>query len=143
MMPRLVDVVPEMNNATDAETHRTRGKRWESKLRKEFDKRKAKAAEMLRSNRPENSVFRIAQVNALPVMTVRDIEAAILADMATLNEMTRKRVERFVHAFGTTTTNFEVLSGIQIQTFLEGEILAEDEIRSIDSFLDRMNEIEV
>ncbi|MEK4406681.1 hypothetical protein MKZ26_20155 [Sporosarcina sp. FSL K6-6792] len=76
----LRDVVFEMTHTTEYKVHRRRGDEWGATIRQDQEDCKRKAA-MLRSNRSEYTVFRIAQINALPVLVVRDIEAAILVEV--------------------------------------------------------------
>ncbi|WP_336865241.1 hypothetical protein [Peribacillus frigoritolerans] len=78
MSARLIDITEELVNSTDFETHRTRGERFERREREDFEAAKQKAAEMFKNNRPENTIFRIAQICKISVLTARDIEAAVL-----------------------------------------------------------------
>jgi hypothetical protein len=77
-MPPLFDIVDQLTNATDYEVHATRGKRFERRERKDFEAAKERAKEMFKNNRPENTVFRIAQICKISVLTARDIEKEIL-----------------------------------------------------------------
>ncbi|MFF2291011.1 hypothetical protein [Peribacillus butanolivorans] len=78
MNARLVDIVDQLTNGIDFGVHATRGERFDRRERKAFEAAKKRAAEMFMNNRPENTVFRIAQICKISVMTARGIEAAVL-----------------------------------------------------------------
>ncbi|MGG3556266.1 hypothetical protein ABES23_06130 [Peribacillus frigoritolerans] len=78
MSARLVDIVDQLTHAIDYKVHATRGERFERRERKDFEAAKERASEMFKNNRPENTVFRIAQICKISVMTARDIENEVL-----------------------------------------------------------------
>jgi hypothetical protein len=78
MSRRLFDVVPQLLNENDIEVHKNRAYEDNSRLKEEFESRKATAAGMFRNRRPDSTVFRIAQIVKLPVMVVREVEAEVL-----------------------------------------------------------------
>ncbi|TYS68831.1 hypothetical protein FZC76_07790 [Sutcliffiella horikoshii] len=131
----------------DEAVHKVRGKYWDKKIKEDFELRKRQALGMFREqverNRSRNTVFKIADVCKLPIMTVCDLEAKYLKEIHDRNKSARERLSRFLEYFGTTPTKFEALSGIKVVAFLEGENLSDKELREIHSFLDRLNSIEI
>lgn len=81
-MNALRDVLPQLLNGNDFEVQAIRGQRWDKRTKDDFELRKRQACSMIweRENepRPRNTVFKIAQVCKLSVMTVRDIEKEYL-----------------------------------------------------------------